>query len=59
MVLDGIQRGIEAVAFCRPLIAEPELPKRWAEGDRSPARCLSCNRCFTVKEVVACRRDLP
>ncbi|RLA94565.1 MAG: NADH:flavin oxidoreductase [Deltaproteobacteria bacterium] len=59
VVLDVIQRGIEAVAFCRPLIAEPELPKRWAEGDRSPARCLSCNRCFTVKEVVACRRDLP
>lgn len=59
VVSEVIQKGIEAVALCRPLIAEPELPKRWAEGDRSPARCLSCNRCFTVKEEVFCRRDLP
>ncbi len=33
-------------ALSRPLIREPDLPARWAAGDRSPARCVSCNRCF-------------
>ncbi len=33
-------------ALSRPLIREPDLPARWASGDRSPARCVSCNRCF-------------
>lgn len=51
-----LKRGIEAVAFCRPLIAEPGLVRRWASGDRTPSRCLSCNRCFKEKDtVVACR----
>ena len=34
------------VSLCRPLIREPKLIKRWMDGDRSPARCESCNMCF-------------
>jgi 2,4-dienoyl-CoA reductase-like NADH-dependent reductase (Old Yellow Enzyme family) len=32
--------------MARPFIREPQLIKRWEEGDRSPARCISCNGCF-------------
>lgn len=30
----------------RPLIREPDLPKRWQAGDRQSARCISCDRCL-------------
>jgi len=35
---------ITAVSFGRPLVREPNLPKRW-KNDRSAAKCVSCNRC--------------
>lgn len=35
------------VALSRPLIREPDLPKRWHEGDRGKTSCISCNQCFT------------
>ena len=38
--------GIDYVTMSRPLIREPWLPSRWEKGDRTPARCISCNRCF-------------
>lgn len=34
------------VAFCRSLISEPDLIRRWQEGDRKKARCLLCNGCL-------------
>jgi len=34
------------VAICRPLIREPNLIKRWHEGDTRRATCISCNLCF-------------
>ncbi|MDT8903514.1 NADH:flavin oxidoreductase [Anaeroselena agilis] len=34
-------------SLCRPLIAEPRLLERWRSGDRSGARCVSCNKCLT------------
>lgn len=37
---------IEYFSLSRPLIAEPQLVQRWQDGDRSPARCTSCNGCF-------------
>ena len=40
------EQGMDYIALCRPLIREPHLPKRWLDGDRSPAHCISCNRCF-------------
>lgn len=38
--------GMDYISFARPLIREPWLAKRWMEGDRSPAKCISCNGCF-------------
>ncbi len=39
--------GMDYIALARPLIWEPGLAKRWLQGDRRPARCISCNSCFT------------
>ena len=33
------------VAFCRPLIREPDLINRWKSGDLAKAKCISCNGC--------------
>jgi len=45
-----LQKGkVQLVGFARPLIREPELPKRWREGtgeDRSA--CISCNGCLKL-----------
>ncbi|TAN39616.1 MAG: NADH:flavin oxidoreductase [Nitrospirae bacterium] len=38
--------GIDYISMSRPFIREPGLIGRWKEGDRSPARCISCNGCF-------------
>jgi len=38
--------AVDCVTMSRPLIREPDLASRWEKGDRSPARCISCNRCF-------------
>lgn len=34
------------VSLCRPLIREPNLIRRWREGDIRDATCISCNLCF-------------
>ncbi len=41
-----IQESADYISMARPFIREPGLAKRWQEGDRSPARCISCNGCF-------------
>jgi 2,4-dienoyl-CoA reductase-like NADH-dependent reductase (Old Yellow Enzyme family) len=41
-----VEDGIDYISMARPLIREPQLIKRWREGDLSPARCISCNGCF-------------
>jgi len=41
-----IQKSADYISMARPCIREPGLAKRWQEGDRSPARCISCNGCF-------------
>jgi len=33
-------------SMSRPLIREPNLIKRWQEGDGKKAKCVSCNQCF-------------
>jgi 2,4-dienoyl-CoA reductase-like NADH-dependent reductase (Old Yellow Enzyme family) len=47
-LVEGIIRREEAdyIAMARPFIREPDLPRRWQEGDESRARCISCNGCF-------------
>lgn len=41
-----VKEGIDFVSLSRPLIREPNLPRRWEGGDHTPARCISCNKCF-------------
>lgn len=38
--------GMDYISMARPLIREPDLPHRWQNGDRSLAKCISCNGCF-------------
>jgi len=46
MATDIVESGdADFVSMCRPFIREPDLVARWEGGDRSPARCISCNRC--------------
>jgi len=47
--LEAIVRGgkVDFVALCRPLISEPDLPRRWMEGrGKSGTDCISCNACL-------------
>lgn len=37
---------VDFLSLSRPLIREPDLPKRWAAGDLRPAECVSCNMCY-------------
>ena len=34
------------ISLCRPFIREPDLVKRWQDGDKRRATCISCNRCL-------------
>jgi 2,4-dienoyl-CoA reductase-like NADH-dependent reductase (Old Yellow Enzyme family) len=43
------QSKIEYISLSRPLIREPELINRWATGDSSPAKCISCTKCFGIE----------
>ena len=36
----------DLISMCRPFIREPGLIKRWENGDRRPADCISCNGCM-------------
>lgn len=52
---DVIEKSLnesEIVCFClaRPLVSEPNLPNRWLSGDRTKARCISCNACLAYIE---------
>jgi 2,4-dienoyl-CoA reductase-like NADH-dependent reductase (Old Yellow Enzyme family) len=41
-----VRESADYISMARPFIREPGLVKRWQAGDRSPARCISCNSCF-------------
>lgn len=41
-----IRESADYISMARPFIREPALIKRWQDGDRKPARCISCNGCF-------------
>jgi len=46
-VMEDVIKGryADMVGLCRPLICEPDLIKRFAEGDRVRSKCISCNQC--------------
>ena len=37
--------GIAGVGMSRPLICEPDLPRRWQSGDCTPSACTGCGSC--------------
>lgn len=41
------ESNIEFFGLSRPLLAEPDLIKRWKAGDRKKASCISCSKCRT------------
>lgn len=47
----------DMISICRPLICEPDLIEQFAQGVKSKADCISCNRCFAQKmdEGTRCR----
>ncbi len=51
-VIEGLlgSTDIELFSLARPLLAEPDLPHRWQSGDRTRARCVSCNGCLQYRK---------
>ncbi|AJA48810.1 NADH-dependent flavin oxidoreductase [Clostridium pasteurianum DSM 525 = ATCC 6013] len=43
------ETNIDFFGLSRPLLAEPDLIKRWKSGDRKASICLSCSKCRTSK----------
>ena len=42
-----LEGGVDLIGLSRPLIREPDLPKRWRAGQGpATASCLSCNGCI-------------
>jgi 2,4-dienoyl-CoA reductase-like NADH-dependent reductase (Old Yellow Enzyme family) len=42
-----LEEGIaDFISLSRPLIREPQLIKRWKNGDLTKSKCISCNQCF-------------
>lgn len=41
----------DMVSLARPLVCEPDFPKRIENGDLSPSRCVNCNICLMHIEV--------
>lgn len=47
---------VTAISLGRPLVREPDLPNRW-KNDCSPAKCISCNRCYGSKGIISCQAE--
>ncbi|MFA4917576.1 MAG: NADH:flavin oxidoreductase [Syntrophales bacterium] len=41
-----MDQEIDYISISRPFIREPNLARRWSQGDTSRAKCISCNGCF-------------
>jgi len=44
---DLIDEGVDLLGICRPLISEPDFPKKIFDSpETNTARCISCNKCL-------------
>lgn len=41
---------IELLSLSRPLIREPDLPKKFFDGTSNVSKCVSCNACYSTPE---------
>jgi len=51
----------DIISLSRPFIREPHLALRWAKGEKSPSKCISCNKCFQVLQkdkLVGCGDEM-
>jgi 2,4-dienoyl-CoA reductase-like NADH-dependent reductase (Old Yellow Enzyme family) len=57
------RKAADLIALSRPLIREPSLVRRFAEGKATEASCIGCNRCFAAVfnglEVRCYKKGLP
>ena len=45
----ALDKGIDCVAMCRAFICEPDLVSRLRRGKK--AKCIQCNKCFTLPKT--------
>lgn len=41
----------DAISISRPLLREPDLVDKWMENQEYRAKCVSCNKCFTLDPI--------
>lgn len=44
------EKGIAGFGIARPLVSEPDLPRRWEQDPAYVPRCISCGKCFSLEE---------
>lgn len=49
--------GIAGIGMSRPLICEPDLPRRWLAGDFRPSACTGCGYCQTHPGIPCALRN--
>ncbi|MCT4509962.1 MAG: NADH:flavin oxidoreductase [Tepidibacter sp.] len=42
------ETNIDFFAISRPLLTEPNLIKRWKDGNKEPVKCVRCSKCRTA-----------